>query len=164
MNAGADTEYTIVDATYGDTQESIPGIPAYRSDRYGLFKARYPYAAATKACTSIYQHMAKFPKWFPQYDKEKPPTLTILLWRPRDNKYYAYRAHRKVAPQSTSGPRLVVGDYGRKREYRWINILDKIRLEDITIRADEAPARPAHSTYQVPDLSQVDDSDSQLDQ
>jgi hypothetical protein len=126
---------TVIDAAIindeGDTRP-INGIPGYHSKKMGNFNGKYPYSAASKALTSVYKHLSKYKtEWFPWYNPDDPPKIVLVIQNIDNGKKYAYIGSRSTAPQSKDGPRVIVGDNGRQRIYKWLNRVEHIQLSAV---------------------------------
>jgi hypothetical protein len=123
--------FTIIDAVITDDDgntSAINGIPTYHTKTFGRYRANYPYMAAKKGLTSTYKHFAKYPDWFPNYDRNNPPQIILVLKHLNTGKLYAYLGTRT---KMSGEPVTIVGSYGRTRVYRWINRVQAVDLESV---------------------------------
>jgi hypothetical protein len=122
--------YAITDAYYiiGEDVIKIKGIPSYGMKYYGEYVAQYPYEAATKACTGIYKYMKKYHNtgtggWYPGYQPDKPPDIVFNLENVETEQNQRYHCSRIPAHQ---GARVITGNKGRTRHYKWDNKVTKL--------------------------------------
>ena len=124
--------FTIVDSALfdEDTEETVPiaGIPEYHKKTFGNYKGSAPSMAASKALSSIYKHMAKYPDWFPTYDSEDPPKVIMVIKKLSNQKLYAYLGEVifksdpvELESKSVSKPRI----------HRKTNKIQSIALADV---------------------------------
>ena len=127
--------FVISEAYYlnGNDLVTIAGIPSQNNDdmySYGTYTGKYPYVAASKAFTGLQKYLKKFHKdseWFPGYDPKNPPSIVYNLINVETGKSQYYQGYRVPALQ---GNRTVINsEDGRIREYKWDNIINKIKLE-----------------------------------
>jgi hypothetical protein len=126
--------YTVIDAAVVDeTGNTTPinGIPNFHTKTFGQYNGKYPYVAASKALTSIYKHLSKYPEWFPSHDKNNPPSVVFVLRNTETDKLYSYMGSRTAAPQSLDEPRVILGRYGRPRVYKWQNKVEPVPLSSV---------------------------------
>ena len=109
----------------------ISGVPEYNKDYYGKYTGDYPYQGATKAFTGLQKHMKKFNMyddidWFPGYDENHPPEIVFKMVDTDTLEEFEYYGVRKPSPQ---GQRTIVNNDGRVREYKWVNHIQKLELD-----------------------------------
>lgn len=121
MNAFTIVDSAIINPDTGDTKP-IAGIPEYHKQTFGKYAGKSPIVAASKALTSIYKHMNKYPDWFPDYEHGNPPHVIIVIKNISTEKLYAYVANviAKEEPVTLAS-----------RTYKFTNKLKPIPLNSV---------------------------------
>jgi hypothetical protein len=133
-------DYRIVNRAYyygiDGVTHPIAGVPAYKSDGFGLYRARYPHEAAQKAYGGLVKYMQRFStegprpdqSWFPGYNRKHAPMMWFRIQDMETGKTYDYRGTRERAKQSQDGPRVIINrEDGRERVYNWVNRVSQIQ-------------------------------------
>jgi hypothetical protein len=139
-------EYRVISAQYytagDDEPHDIPGVPGYyKPDGIGKYRSAFPSHAASKAYSALIKYMRRYKNsgptgdLFADVDFDNPPVMIVLIEDVSSGVSKAYQVWRVVAPQSETGPRVVVNQrglrVGTQRVYRWRNMVKMLKISDV---------------------------------